>query len=214
MILQVLTSTLGILPGAVRQELVAGTFESLVLSPLGAVRGIVAMLIFPFMMSMVMAVIMLSFAAAVFGLSVKWSTVPLAPPVALLGMLAFSAFSLLVTSAILAFKQGPLGQGYIITGIAFVAGFYFPVTLLPDWIQWTSEVQPFTPAVDLMRHLLVDTPLTEPAWVALVKLAGFAAVLLPVGVAVLRVALRRSSGPARSLSTDASFGVMPTVGAS
>jgi hypothetical protein len=65
-----------------------------------------------------------------------------------------------------------------------------PITLLPGWIRWTSEVQPFTPATDLLRHLLVDTPLVHPAGVEFLKLVGFSVLLLPAGFALLRAAIR------------------------
>jgi ABC-2 type transport system permease protein len=79
----------------------------------------------------------------------------------------------------------------IVTGLSLVAGLYFPIALLPGWIQWTSDVQPFTPAVDLLRHLLVGTPMHGSAGVAVLKLAAFAAVMLPVAILLLRAAVDR-----------------------
>ena len=54
----------------------------------------------------------------------------------------------------LASYKGTKSSGHVITAIGLIAGFYFPVSLLPDWIRWTSNVQPFTPSVDLIRHCL------------------------------------------------------------
>ncbi len=51
-------------------------------------------------------------------------------------------------------------------------------------------MQPFTPATDLLRHLIVDTPLAHPAGVELLKLVGFIAVLLPAGLLLLRASIR------------------------
>ena len=67
-----------------------------------------------------------------------------------------------------------------------------PVTLLPGWIQWASHVQPFTPAVDLLRNLLVGTDLPDPAWLDFAKLLGFAAVLFPLAVLALAASVDRS----------------------
>ena len=71
-----------------------------------------------------------------------------------------------------------------------IAGLYFPVALLPDWVEWTSEVQPFTPSVDLLRNLIVGTPLADSAWLDLLKLVGFATVLLPASAWLLSRAVR------------------------
>ena len=191
-ILQVLNSTLASPPGALRQELVAGTFERIVLSPFGPVGGMIAMMVFPFVYALVTGLVMLGFAAAVFGLGVEWATVPAVIPVAALGALSFAPFGMLLLAMVLVVKQVAAGTTWIIAGISLIAGLYFPVALLPDWIEWASEVQPFTPAVELMRNLLVGTPLSDPVWLHLLRMGGFAAVMLPASVWVLGRAVRTS----------------------
>ena len=189
-ILQVINSVLQTPSMTLRQELVAGTFERIVLSPFGAVGGVISVLVFPFILSLVLGIVMLAFATLVFGVPVEWATVPLAVPTAALAALAFAPFGLLLLAVVLVVKQALGGATWLIALISLVAGLYFPVTLLPDWIEWASEVQPFTPAVDLMRNLLVGTELRDPAWSSVLKLAGFAAVLLPAGAWLTKVALR------------------------
>lgn len=189
-VLAVMSSTLVGLPMTIRQELVAGTFERLLVSPLGAVAGIVSMTVFPFLNALILGLLTLVAAAVFFDLSVEWATVPFSVPVAALAAFAFAPFAILVSATVLAAKQAGSAAAFVVSGISLVAGFFFPVALLPDWIQWASEVQPFTPALDLMRHLLVGTPLSEPAGEAVVKLLLFAAVLLPASVIPLRAAIR------------------------
>jgi ABC-2 type transport system permease protein len=188
-ILQAVTGTVGALPVEVRHELVAGTFERLILSPFGAVAGVVSMIVFPFLRAAVLGLVMLLFAVIVFGLRLEWPQALLSIPVAALGALAFTPFSLFFTAAVLAFKQAP-GSGVVMALITLLAGLYFPVALLPDWIEWTSEVQPFTPALDLLRHLLVGTELAGSPWLEVLRLVGFAVVLMPVGVLTTAAALR------------------------
>jgi ABC-2 type transport system permease protein len=187
--LQVLNSTLQTPPGTVRQQLVAGTFERIVLSPFGAVAGVGSTLIFPFVYALTTGLAMLGFASLVFGVPVEWSTAPLVIPLAVLGALSFAPFGLLLLSVVLVVKEALGGATFIVAGISLIAGLYFPVTLLPDWIEWASDVQPFTPALDLMRNVLVGTPLSESAWLGVAKLAGFAAVLLPISVLALRAGI-------------------------
>lgn len=187
--LAVLTATLTALPLAVRQELIAGTFERFVVSPTGAATGVAAMLTFPMLAALTIAAFQIVLAAIVFPLDVHWSTAALALPVALLGALAFAPFALLMAAAVIAFKQVTGAVPFVTTALAFLGGFIFPVALLPDWIEWMSEVQPFTPALDLQRHLLVDTPLHDPAWESVLKIAAFAILLLPLSGLVLRKAV-------------------------
>ena len=186
----VLTSTLVAAPGALLQELVAGTFERVLVSPFGGVAGTLSMLVFPFVYAMAHGIVTLLLAIVLFGLPVEWPSAVLAVPVALLGVLAFLPFAILIAAAVIVFKQAMGAGAFLIAGISVVAGLYFPVALLPDWIEWASEVQPFTPAVDLLRHLLVGTPLEGSGWTEVAKLAVFAAALIPVSVWVLHRALR------------------------
>jgi ABC-type multidrug transport system permease subunit len=60
---------------------------------------------------------------------------------------------------------------------------------LPGWIRGFAEVQPSTPAVDLLRHLLLGTPSVRAVWLELVNLAGFCAALMSISVRVLSAAV-------------------------
>jgi ABC-2 type transport system permease protein len=177
---------------ALRQELVSGTFERMLLAPSGAVPGIVALLLFPALYALLTALAMLCFAALVFGVDLHWSTMPVSVPLSILTLLAFAPFGVLMQASVIIGKKAPPGASYIIVAISLIAGLYFPVTLLPGWIEWTSQVQPFTPAADLLRWAVADQALPGSGWVATLKLFGFALVVLPVTVAVLRMALRMS----------------------
>jgi ABC-2 type transport system permease protein len=190
MILQVLQSTLDV-PTTVRQELVAGTFERLAVSPFGPVASVLSLFLFPVVSAIVTMLVTLALCAVVFGLEPTWAQVPLAIPVAAVGALALGAVALLFVAMVVRFKQAP-GAAYVLAGISLVAGFYFPVALLPAWIRWASDVQPFTPAVELLRHLLVGQPLHGSAWGDVARLVGFTAALLPLGMAALALAIERS----------------------
>lgn len=174
----------------VRQELVAGTFDRLLLSPFGAIRSVVAMTLFPLLYSFVMAALTLAIGATVFGLHLHWSTVPLAVPAMFLALLAFMPFGLLFAALTVSTKQGSVGTSWVIALISIVGGLYFPVSLLPEWVQTTAKLQPFTPATQLLRHLLVDSPQPTSTAVSVAKIAGFAAVLLPLSVYALYHAIR------------------------
>jgi ABC-2 type transport system permease protein len=191
--LEVLTATLTAPIATLRSELLVGTFERMVVSAFGPVASIVSLIVFPLLLGMVIGTLTITTAVVGFGLDLHWATVPLAIPAALLGAVSFAPLGLLMAAAVLVFKQTNAGAAFVISGLSLVAGLYFPVSLLPDWIQWASHVQPLTPAVDLMRHLLIGTPMSDGTPLgAVAKLIGFAAVLLPVAIVVLRASVLRS----------------------
>jgi ABC-2 type transport system permease protein len=178
------------IPELVRQELVAGTFDRLLLSPFGAIRSVLAMALFPMVYSFVLAVFTLALACVVFGLQLHWSTVPVAFPVMLLVLLAFMPFGVLFAALTVVIKQGSVGTSWVIALLSIVGGLYFPVTLLPGWLQTLSKLQPFTAATDLLRHLLVGNSLGQSPQASLLKLIGFSAVLLPLSIMILASAIR------------------------
>lgn len=188
-IFQVLQSTMGV-AGAVRGELVAGTFERILLSPFGAVRAIVAMMMFPFAMALLTSLILLALAAIIFGVEFQWSTAALAIPIAVLGTGVFASFGLMFAATVLVWKRAAGGLGFVVTLITLTSGVYFPIVLLPQWMQAFSEVQPFTAAVNLLRNVLVGVPLENPAIEELAKMGGFLAIMLPGSVFALHLGLR------------------------
>jgi ABC-2 type transport system permease protein len=189
-ITSVLTSALTT-SDVVRMELMQGNFERMLTSPLGPVGGVIAVAAFPIAYSALFASGMLALAAGVYGVPIQVASVPLALGVGVIGALAFLAIGLLFVSGLLAYKSA-IGATWVIAGLALLGGAYFPVKLFPSWIRWASEVQPFTPAVDLLRHELVGTSTLQPVWLEFVKLFGFTAVLVPMSVMVLWFAVRSS----------------------
>jgi ABC-2 type transport system permease protein len=179
-----------LIPEYVRQELVAGTFDRLVLSPFGAVRGVIAMSVFPLILSFTLAVFTVGLGCLVFGLHLHWATVPFAIPAIGLALLAFLPFGLLFAALTLVIKQGNVGTSWLIALMALTGGVYFPTTVLPSWMEQIGRLQPFTPATGVLRHLLVDSPQAGALGPALLKLAIFAAVLLPLSIVVLTKAIR------------------------
>ena len=175
----IVRSTL-MVPTGVRQELVAGTFERLLLSPFGETAATLSLLIFPMLFALALAVVELVFAIVIFGLQIQWDTAPLALPLGVAGALAFAPFALLFAAITLKYKQAP-GQNTVMALISLASGMYFPVALLPSWLRWISEVQPFTPTVDLMRHVLIGFPLAESPEAALAKIAAYIVIGIPIG---------------------------------
>jgi ABC-type multidrug transport system permease subunit len=170
-------------------DLSSATFERLVVSPLGARAGLVATLVFPFAAALGASAGSLLLAVLVFGVSLSWPSLLFALPAAILVGCAFAPLGILMLGATVVAKQAYSLAGWLVTALSLLAGLYFPIAVLPDAVRWASDLQPLTPAVDLMRHTLLGTPLADPLGQVLLKLAGFAAVLLPPSLWLLGRAL-------------------------
>lgn len=176
-------------PLQLRQELVAGTFERILTSPFGAVAGAFSMMVFPAILATLIATLALLLAALVFGLPIAWDTAPLALPVLALATLPFAAIGSFFVASVILVKQS-FGVSWVMAAISLTGGVYFPVALLPGWAEWISGVQPFTPTVQLLRHLLIGTGDSVSPSEALIKLIVFVVVLTPVGVLAVRQSIK------------------------
>lgn len=190
--LQIANGVLSIPLFLLSQELMSGTFERLVVSPLGARTSLVGTMVFPLASSVVAGTASVAFAAIVFGIHLELPDALLAIPAAGLIGLAFAPLGLFLLAGVLVVKQIATAAGWIVTVLSLLAGLYFPVALLPDWIQWGADVQPLTPAVDLMRHLIVGTDIPDSPWLNALRLVAFAVVLLPIAWWLLGRAVDRS----------------------
>jgi ABC-2 type transport system permease protein len=187
--LAVLTAAVSEAASAVRSELMVGTFERLAVSAFGPLRACVSMIVFPVLQAIVVASLTIAFATVIGDLDLRWQEALLALPAAVLIALAFAPLGILIVALSFVIRQTTSGITVVMTVFSVLAGVYFPIALLPDWIRWTSEIQPFTPAVGLLRHLLSEAPTTGSPWSDVVKLLAFTAVLLPVSIVGLRSAL-------------------------
>ena len=175
----------------VRMELLTGTFERIVISPVGPIGGVIAVAAFPVLYAIALAGLMLVAAAGIFGFPIHLGGIPAALAVSGLAALAFTCIGLLFIAGLLAFKSA-MGAAWAIAGLSILGGVYFPLTLFPAWLRWAADVQPFTPAVDLLRHLLLGIPSVQAVWLEVVKLLGFTATLMPISVMVLSLAVNVS----------------------
>ena len=201
-LISVLYSSFSI-PELVRQELIAGTFDRLLLSPFGAIRSVIAMSLFPMVFSFVLATLTLGLGCVIFGLQLHWSTVPLALPVMLLVLLSFLPFGILFAALTVVVKQGSVGTSWVIALLSIVGGLYFPVTLLPGWLQTIVEA-----AAVHRRHRSAAPPAGEQLARRVAADVAAEAGRLRRGAAAgfdprsSRARSASASGAARSSSTD------------
>jgi ABC-2 type transport system permease protein len=190
--LQVLTSTLTAPIGTLRSELLVGTFERIVVAPFGPLGSVISLALFPMVLGLAVAAATLSYAAVIFGVALDWPLALAGIPIAVLGAISFAPFGILMAGVALNFKQTSAGAAVIVAGLSLVAGLYFPPVLLPGWIAWLSDVQPFTPAAELLRHLLLGTPMPGSALGAGLKLIAFAIAMLPLAALVLSASIKHT----------------------
>ena len=76
--------------------------------------------------------------------------------------------------------------GFIAQGLLLVvSGVYYPVSVLPEWMQWLSVISPATYALDGMRDAIIDGA-GVTRWPNIWPLIMIGIVSVPLGLEVFR----------------------------
>jgi ABC-2 type transport system permease protein len=134
----------------------------------------------------------LAWGILLFGFPSRQANWPGAVAVLLVSILAFAGLGILSASYLLLFKRGNPAKWMVLSVSGLIGGVMYPVSVLPGWLQGVSRIVPVTYSLEGMRAaLLGGAPLPE-LWPALRALLIFAAVLLPLSLAVFSWVLRRT----------------------
>jgi ABC-2 type transport system permease protein len=176
---------------AMRQEQMVGTLEALLVTPTAATTvqaGSVAfdLVLIPIRLSALLLAVTLTF-----GLDFKLSGV--LPAVVL--MAAFVPFvwglGLVTAAAIVTFRRGGGVVGALMATLGLISGAFFPLALLPLWLQRLAEGNPVAIIMDGTREALIG----GADWTAVASdvliLVPLAACALFAGIAAFRAALAR-----------------------
>ena len=87
-------------------------------------------------------------------------------------------------------QAGNIGN-LVVIGLSLSGGVYYPPELMPALdAAGSARCSPSRPALELLRHLLIDAPTEGSPALDALRLALFAAVMTPVSYWVLRAAVR------------------------
>jgi ABC-2 type transport system permease protein len=169
-----------------------GTLEHLLVMQTSLPMILAGSAIYPFVVTTIRIAVYIAWGALLFGFPLRDANWPAVAAVLLATLLAFSGLGILSASYVLLFKRGNPAKWFLL-GISSVAGgMLFPVSILPDWLQLVARLNPVTYALDAMRAALLGGAGLHAVWRPLLVLFLFAAVLLPVSMAVFAWALRRT----------------------
>jgi ABC-2 type transport system permease protein len=175
----------------IRNEQLMGTLESLLVTPTRTGTLQIGSVFFDLIYIPLQTALFLTAVALGFGLHMEPAGIFPATAV----LLAFIPFvwglGVLSAAATLTFRRGTnaIAVGTLLRAVA--SGLYFPVDLLPDWIETAAELNPIALAVDGMRSALLGGAGWSETAAVVGKLAPLSALSLVIGIWSFRLALRR-----------------------
>ncbi|HXV96471.1 MAG TPA: ABC transporter permease [Gaiellaceae bacterium] len=186
-----MTLALGRVSAGIQQEQLAGTLESLLMTPTSPATIQLGTVVYDLIYVPLRTAVFLVVIAVAFGLDFYASG--LLP--ALIVLLAFIPFvwglGIASAGATLTFRRGSGAVGLGISVLVLFSGAYYPLDLLPNWLASLAELNPITIAVDGMREPLLGGTGWEGVGKAVAVLVPLAVVSLVCGAVAFRAALRR-----------------------
>jgi ABC-2 type transport system permease protein len=186
MIFEILTET-------VAWERWEGTIEYTFMAPLSRPVHLTGMGLFAIAYGLVQSVLLFAVVALFFDLSFPGANFKAALVVLAVASISFVGIGMMTSVLPLISPEKGTQLGFIAQGILLVvSGVYYPVTVLPEWMQWLSTISPATYALDGVRDAILEgdglAELADEIWPLLV----IGAVSIPLGLAVFGLGERHA----------------------
>ena len=173
-----------------RDAQITGTLEAMLLTPTDLPTIIISSCLWDYLCTTLRVVIYLLLGMFVFGANLGNGNYLGALVVLILTIVAFSGLGIMAASFILVTKRGdPVTT--LVGGVGLLlGGVYYPVELLPSWLQFLAALIPVTYALRAMRNALLN----NASWSVLLPDIGalviFCVILVPLSLFTFKQAVR------------------------
>ncbi|MBN1527389.1 MAG: ABC transporter permease [Candidatus Omnitrophica bacterium] len=176
----------------IRYEQVEGTLEAILLTPTRTATLLTSMALWNMLLTTVNIVIYAVIGSCVFKIDFTRADIPATLMVFFLTILSFSSLGILSASFIMVFKRGnPVG--WIIGGLeGLIGGVYFPVAVLPVWLQALAQFFPITHAIRAVQLSVYKGYSIAHLGKEICFLSLFSIVLLPLSFFAFNHSIRKA----------------------
>jgi ABC-2 type transport system permease protein len=164
-----------------------GTIEYTFMAPLSRPVHLIGMGLFAIAYGLLRAALVFGAISAFFGLHMPDANFGTA--LLLLGVASVSFIGIGMMTAVLPLISPEKGTqlGFVAQGMLLVvSGVYYPVSVLPQWMQWLATISPATYALRGIRSAILDGAGVGALWGDVWPLAVIGAVAIPLGLAVFQ----------------------------
>jgi ABC-2 type transport system permease protein len=177
---------------SIREGQMMGTLEIMLLSPTRLSVILLSSSVWSYLLTTLRVVIYLFLGALVFGFNLNQANFLTALVVLVLSITSFSGIGILSAAFVLLFKKGD-PVAWILGGVSsLLAGVYYPISVLPNWLEVLSRFIPLTYALDAMRLAMLKGSSLFDVRFDILVLLGFTVVLTPLAFLAFRKALKRA----------------------
>jgi ABC-2 type transport system permease protein len=180
-----------ILTETVAWERWEGTIEYTFMAPLNRAVHLGGMALFAVLYGVLRTALLFAVVAGFFGLHLQQADFGSALVLLAVGSISFAGLGMVTAVLPLISPEKGASLGFIAQGLLLVvSGVYYPVSVMPHWMQWVATISPATYALHGMRAAILDGNGLAASWPDLWPLLILGAVSIPLGLAVFRTGER------------------------
>ena len=183
---------IGSLSERIRSEQVQGTLEAVLLTPTGMPTILFSLSLWNLVLATIDMFIYALLAVFLFNINFSNMNVLSTFIIFLLTIVSFSSLGILSACFIMVFKRGnPVG--WIVASIeGLIGGVYFPITVLPGWLQFLAKLFPITYAIRSIELAVYKGYSVMQLSKEICFLLAFSAMLLPLSLAAFKYSLKKA----------------------
>ena len=168
-----------------------GTIEYTFMAPISRFTHMVGQTLFSLVYGLLHTAIILGVVALFFNLDLSQANLLGGLTLLIAGSLSFVGLGILASVMPLLFPERGAQMTHVIQALLLlVSGVYFPVAVLPEWLQPLARLSPATYVLEGMRAALLDGASTGSLLGHLGRLVLIGVIAIPVGLATFRQAER------------------------
>jgi len=164
-----------------------GTIEYTFMAPLARPIHLFGMGLFAIVYGVIRAVLLFGVVALFFNLSLPHADYFAALLVLMVASISFIGIGMMTAVLPLVSPEKGTQLSFVAQGLLLVvSGVYYPVSVLPEWMQWIAKVSPATYALRGIRAAIIDGKGAGAMWGNIWPLMIIGVVAVPLGLEVFR----------------------------
>lgn len=187
-----LTAAMGSFTQAISEEQANGTLEAILLSPTKISTVLICGSIWNFIFTSLRVIVYLLLGRLFFGLNLTNINLASSIIILILTIISFSGLGIMSCAFVLVLKRGdPIN--WLFNGLSrFFSGVYFPVAILPLWMQKLSLLLPLTYSLEAMRKSLILGSSIKELMPQILALSIYTMLFLPLSILSFKAAIKKA----------------------
>ena len=161
-----------------------GTIEYTFMAPLSRAMHLAGQGVFAILYGLIRALLLYAICAFLFfDLNVPNADYFAAFVILVISSVSFIGIGMMVSVLPLISPEKGTQLGFVAQGtLLVVSGVYYPVSVLPEWMQWLAKLSPATYALDGIRAAIMDGAALDTLWADIWPMIVIGVVSIPLGL--------------------------------